>query len=209
MNSPNHILIGTVVYEYLREKYGVTLQKSGFLKGNTCPDHSVSFLRPHKLKYCGRLVRRKTTRLFGAEFPMDRKTSKKIGILCHYYSDFFCCAHSPQFSGSLREHRSYENCLLRYMSDNYEAFRRMDYLSAAVPPRTAGEVGREMERLLLERPAGEGDYAQELFCAIQACAELVLAICTASFSQRPGFSGHSGKTGFLWHFRHGGMKLPV
>lgn len=192
MNSPNHVLIGSIVYEYLREKYGITLQKSSFLKGNTCPDHGISFFRPHKMKYCGRMVQRKTERLFDGGRSMSGKTSKKIGILCHYYSDFFCCAHNPQFSGSLREHRRYEECLLHFMSDNYDAFRKFDYVPGTVKRETAGEISRKMDLLLLERPTAEGDYAEELFCAIRACAELVLSICLSAVFSRPeaapGFS---------------------
>lgn len=186
MNSMNHILIGSIVYDYLQEKYGIMLQKSGFLKGNTCPDHGISFLRPHKVKYCGRLVRRKTEKLFAGSRPINRRTSKKIGILCHYYSDFFCFAHSPGFSGSLKEHVRHENCLLYFMSENYETFREIDYISEDAKPESAGEITSKMNLLLMEGSAAEDDYEEELFRAVRACSELVLSICLSLMFVRTG-----------------------
>lgn len=188
MNSPNHVLIGCVIYEYLREKYGITLKKSSFLKGNTCPDHGISFFRPHRMKYCSRMVQKKTAKLFGGGRPINRRNSKRIGILCHYYSDFFCCAHDPRFSGSLREHRRYENRLLCFMSEHYDAFRRIDYVPDAVKPETAREISARMNLLLCGRPTAEGDYEAELFCAIRACSELVLSL-TAAFSRSKAVPG--------------------
>lgn len=178
MNSSNHILIGTIVYEYLKEKYGIVLHESSFLKGNTCPDHGISFLRPHRMRYCNRMVRKKTVKLCQADWGiMSTKASKKIGILCHYYADFFCCAHNPQFSGNLKEHVRHEDQLLRFMDENYAAFRQIDYVPTINFPYSASEINNRMRNLFKEKPIREDDYKMELVCAIQACAELVLSIC--------------------------------
>ncbi|WP_312693318.1 hypothetical protein [Caproiciproducens sp.] len=37
--------------------------------------------------------------------------------------------------------------------------------------------------MIEKKPAEENDYGAELFCAIQACAELVLSVCLAILSQ--------------------------
>lgn len=180
MNSLNHVLIGTVVYEYIKEKYGVELDKESFLKGNTCPDHSLAFLRPHRLFFCARAVRRKTIRLCRGNWGIvGKKASKKIGILCHYYSDFFCLAHNPQFGGSLKDHVHYEDELLKFMQENLSMFRQMDYIPEVVMPEGAGDINRRMSFRIQEQQIQQGDYATELFRAVTACAELVLWVSLA------------------------------
>ena len=176
MNSLNHILMGAVIYEYIRDKYGIVLDRKSFLKGNTRPDHSVAFLRPHRLRFCAGMVRKKTNRLCRRWDMSGKKASKKIGILCHYYADFFCWAHSPRFDDGLREHVRYEDELLRYLQEHYEMFRRFDYIPAVSAPENAADINRRMYFLIREQPMRRGDYATELFCAIQSCAELVLWI---------------------------------
>ncbi|MBW7573506.1 zinc dependent phospholipase C family protein [Caproiciproducens faecalis] len=184
MNSMNHILIGTIVYEYLNEKYGIVLNKSRFLTGNTCPDHGISFLRPHKMRYCDKMVRRKMERFCRKDYQIiGAKASKKLGILCHYYSDFFCCAHSPQFSGNIKEHVRYENELLQFMREHYSAFRGMDYVPYAAIPASVAEINNRMCELIGNRPVKEYNFGAELFSAIQACAELVLFVCLTVLSQ--------------------------
>lgn len=184
MNSVNHVLIASVVYDYIKEKYGILLDREAFILGNTCPDHSIAFLRPHRRRYCAGMVRKKTVRLCRGKWGLPgRKASKKIGILCHYYSDFFCRAHNPDFGG-LKKHRQYEAMLLRYMQENYDLFRRIDYISGSEIPRNAAEISRRMDLLLREKPAVLDGRAGELVCAVQACAELVLAVCLAVLARK-------------------------
>nr|WP_319490158.1 zinc dependent phospholipase C family protein [uncultured Caproiciproducens sp.] len=183
----NHILIGTIVYEYLNQKYGIVLNESSFLTGNTCPDHGISFLRPHRMRFCNKMVRKKTAKLCRTDYKIiSAKASKKFGILCHYYSDFFCCAHSPEFSGNLKEHVKYENELLRFMRENYSTFRQIDYITNAIVPESTSEINNRMRSLIEKKPLKEYDYGMELFCAIQACAELVLSVSLAILSQHSG-----------------------
>ena len=187
MNSPNHILIGTLIYEYLRDKYGIVLDKPGFLQGNTCPDHSLSFLRPHRMRYCKGMVRRKTERLCRADWSeIDRRTSKKLGILCHYYSDFLCLAHNPEFNGGLKEHVRYENDLLLFMSRNYDRFRRVDYVPWVQVPENPEEISEHMRELFFEKPTAQDDLIGELVYAVRACIELALLVFFQSVSGTQG-----------------------
>lgn len=120
-------------------------------------------------------MRKKTIRLCRGRWGLvGKKASKKIGILCHYYADFFCWAHNPYFEEGLRGHVRYEDGLLRYMQENYETFRRFDYIPAVSVPKNAVDINRRMRFLIQEQPIRGGDYATELFCAVQSCAELVL-----------------------------------
>jgi hypothetical protein len=183
MNSLNHVLIGTIVYDYLKDKYGIVLDRPGFLKGNTCPDHSISFLRPHRIRFCSKMVQRKTARLCNKDLKIvGSRASKKFGILCHYYSDFFCLAHNPQFEGNLKAHVRYEKEMLRYMRENYDAFQKIDYIKTEIDAENAPEINERMRSLIKDKSAVQNDFSAELTGAIRACAELVLSIYSAVLS---------------------------
>ncbi|WP_101697970.1 zinc dependent phospholipase C family protein [Clostridium minihomine] len=177
MNSPNHVLIGLIVYGYVRDKYGVHLDKASFLKGNTSPDHSLSFLRPHRMRYCRELMRRKIARMCRSEWEDDnRRLSKRLGVLCHYYSDFFCLAHNPEFDGSLSEHIQYEQDLLFYMSRRLEYFWGLDYVPSIDVPLDADEIYEHMHQRIQQKFKEEQDFEIELYYAIRSCIELVLHV---------------------------------
>lgn len=185
MNSMNHVLIGNLVYDYIVEKYGIVLDHKSFIKGNTCPDHSLSFLRPHRVRYCKGMVQRKTKRLCRADWDeIGRKVSKKAGILCHYYADFFCLAHNPEFEGSLKDHVRYEKELLSFMDTNYDRFRSIDYVPRMEVPANPAEVGERMRSLLRQKPMQGCTIAEELLYAVRACIELVLLIFFAALPVR-------------------------
>ncbi|NLJ32017.1 MAG: zinc dependent phospholipase C family protein [Clostridiales bacterium] len=189
MNSKNHVLIGTLVYEYIGEKYGVVLDYESFIRGNTCPDHSLSFLRPHRLRCCKGMVQRKTKRLCRADWDeIGTKVSKKAGILCHYYADFVCLAHNPGFGGGLTDHRRYEKELLRYMNAHYDRFRGVDYVPSMETPKDAAEICDHMRSLLRQKPVENLGMAEELLYAVRACAELVLLVFFAAAGQGAVFA---------------------
>lgn len=177
MNSPNHVLIGLVVYEYVAEKYGVRLDRASFLKGNTSPDHSLSFLRPHRMRYCKDMVKRKIGRTCRLEWrDENRQLSKRLGVLCHYYSDFFCLAHSSEFSGTLSEHIQYEQDLLFYMGNHMEYFKGLDYVPEIEVPLTVQEIYEHMHDRVHQKYELGQDFETELFFAIRSCIELVLYV---------------------------------
>lgn len=181
MNSMNHILIGNLVYEYIVEKYGIALDHKSFIKGNTCPDHSISFLRPHRIRYCNGMVQRKTKRLCRADWDeIGKRVSKKAGILCHYYADFFCLAHNPEFQGGLKDHVQYEKELLSFMDAHYDRFRSIDYVPRMEVTKNAAEIGERMRGLLRQKPASGCGIAAELLYAVHACIELILLVFFAA-----------------------------
>lgn len=177
MNSPNHVLIGLIVYEYVLEKYGVRLDRAGFLKGNTCPDHSLSFLRPHRVRFCKDMVRRKLNRTCRQAWEDEnRQLSKRLGVLCHYYSDFFCLAHSSEFDGSISEHIQYEQDLLFFMGGRMEYFKKIDYVPELEVPLTPQEIYEHMHQRIEQKYTLDQKYETELYYAIRSCIELILYV---------------------------------
>ncbi len=37
MNKPTHLIFGEIIWKYLDENYGITLNRAGFLLGNIAP----------------------------------------------------------------------------------------------------------------------------------------------------------------------------
>lgn len=120
MKTESHVLIGHIVSDYVKAQFGIVLDERNFVRGNVLPDRRITFLtRPHFLKYNAGLVQRKIYRLLNNKIDggaVGGQISKRLGILCHYYTDFFCFAHSPRFKGGLAAHRSYEERLHHYLT---------------------------------------------------------------------------------------------
>ena len=123
LNSFNHLLIGTYLYHYLNKNYGISLRKTSFLYGCVCPDFWPSVvLNPHYTKnHVFRLQQIVTKLSLERRTRMDlhrKRFSLQLGILCHYYSDFFCYAHNKHFSGTSAQHVSYECKLHKYFKEH-------------------------------------------------------------------------------------------
>ena len=58
MNKPTHLIFGEIIWKYLDENYGITLNRAGFLLGNIAPDLTFSFVfHPHERKYASEHLR--------------------------------------------------------------------------------------------------------------------------------------------------------
>ncbi len=94
MNKASHIFLGKLLCERLKDQYGIFLNSESFLLGNILPDLSPKllikqhYLRNYRLylikKIQNILDDKQTSAVFGKRY------SRNLGIICHYYADFFC-----------------------------------------------------------------------------------------------------------------------
>jgi hypothetical protein len=98
MNSPSHFLIGSFLYKFLKEEYGIVLEEESFLRGNVLPDYSpLAVMHPH---FCGssRYIQRgRKSWQTGAALATVGKSIQTIGDLCHY-SRTSSVLHSRRFN---------------------------------------------------------------------------------------------------------------
>ncbi|WP_159447978.1 zinc dependent phospholipase C family protein [Papillibacter cinnamivorans] len=184
MNTLSHIAVGSLVCTYLAEHHEIRLSRMSFLLGNIIPDFRPSFLsRPHYLAQSigyvtGEMEALASQPLSSAEIGSEY--SKRLGVVCHYYADFFCHAHSGRMKKGLLAHVLYEYSLYKYGRKRAEVLGRIPYLQS-------GEVAGNLEALIRKLEAYHRFYldavpspGQDLVCANQACAEAAAALVRCS-----------------------------
>ena len=112
MNTFSHIMLGEYILETIKSRHGIELHRKSFLLGNILPDCRLSFMsRPHRPEFWQDYINRQVARLLRVKTGSRRfgcLYSLRLGIICHFYTDFFCYTHNAAFSGTSREHFMYE-----------------------------------------------------------------------------------------------------
>jgi hypothetical protein len=115
--------MGHLLYEALTEQ-GIQLDRELFVVGNLLPDYLPELiLNPHFTLKCQREIHIFTEALAGQ--PVTRgeqlppEYALRLGILCHYLTDYFTFAHTPEFRLGLKQHGAYEQQLNAYFRDHY------------------------------------------------------------------------------------------
>jgi hypothetical protein len=123
MKSASHHAMGHLLYEALTSQ-GVKLDRELFVLGNLLPDYLPELiLNPHFTLKCQREIHIFTEAIGGQ--PVTRgehlppEYALRLGILCHYLTDYFTFAHTPEFSLGLKEHGAYELRLNDYFRTHY------------------------------------------------------------------------------------------
>ena len=123
MKSASHHAMGHLLYEALT-KQGVSLDQELFVLGNMLPDYLPELiLNPHFTLKCQREIHIFTEALAGQPLAKGEQLppeyALRLGILCHYLTDYFTFAHTPEFRLGLREHGAYEQRLDDYFRSHY------------------------------------------------------------------------------------------
>jgi len=105
----NHYKMGCMICKEMKTG-NMPLNKVLFILGNLAPDLFFSFLyRPHLRSQSASHLKKVLRRLYkGGITPERLRFSFYSGVLTHYVCDFLCYAHTPAFTGSMREHIRYE-----------------------------------------------------------------------------------------------------
>lgn len=171
--------MGRLLCGSLRREYGVRLNPSAYLLGNVIPDFLPSlFWRPHYLCFhekhlqnaLASLLRTRNT-AWNGQFR-----SFRFGMLCHFYADFFCYAHSDFFRGSLNAHIRYEAVQHRYFKEH-----RNELLCAAEIPEcceapTGSALYRRFETLHECYLSCRNSFGNDLAFTILACMETAVLL---------------------------------
>lgn len=177
MNTSSHILMGKFLYQYVEAHYKIRLERKSYLLGNVLPDYCPSFLiRPHYLKnnavHVQHIIRLLLSRHSTAY--NDKRYSRLLGIVCHFYADFFCYAHRDSFPGGLPEHIAYESRLNRYFEENLEQLASIRFIAQAAPVAKADEIYRKFENLHSSYLLSHLSFGSDLLFAMTACIDLIV-----------------------------------
>jgi len=125
MKSASHHAMGHLLHQTL-EASGIRLDKEMFVLGNLLPDYLPELiLSPHFTAKCQREINVFTGVLAAqhvdraGEIPAEY--ALRLGILCHYITDYFCFAHNREFGKTLSKHAIYELELDDFFRSHYSA----------------------------------------------------------------------------------------
>lgn len=122
-----HKRIASNIYDEIENKYGISLDKRRLLFWSYAPDilpqykfirhyknESIDFITEEILKLI--YVCRYTNINKGIDPVINKILSKKIGLISHYISDYFCLPHANYwtFKDSMAKHVKYESDLDEY-----------------------------------------------------------------------------------------------
>jgi hypothetical protein len=186
MNTFTHLGISLRIYNALKEKTNICLNKSSFMFGNIKPDiaHSLVLI-PHFKKDATTFVASEIENLMNVKInpytTCTKEFSEKIGVVTHYISDFFCHVHSNHYNGNTFNHHCYEMNLSAYCWEHGSAITSytFDKFKPILPDFSS--ICKYIDDLHLEylqiseKPSFERDMKFALGAAISICVNLITA----------------------------------
>lgn len=189
MNKSVHLLLGVYINKYVKEKYGIYLDKESFLFGNILPDLCLNFMiRPHTIKNYSYCLQSRIQNLLhnkSASAIYGKNYSRQLGIICHYYADYFCYPHRLDYTGDIVSHIKYERDLKRYLQS--ELFKPFEQVPIIEWPAVADErmlyhnLCTLQENYLDRVPSFENDVNY----SIKACVEVLINISNTALIDQP------------------------
>ncbi|MEM5770663.1 MAG: zinc dependent phospholipase C family protein, partial [Bacillota bacterium] len=187
MNTNSHIMIAELIYEHLQAEHAIHLEKKDFIKGNTIPDFSYyAIAHPHFMRFSLGYIQTEVdaiTNTYLESAWIGSGYSFRLGIICHYYADFFCYAHSSGYRQVVVNHLKYEHLLYRYFLDNYASIAEMKHAFPGEPRESAEEINKKTRELHAEYAGGEPSYGKDLLYTLRACAGAIVSLVHCSLKQ--------------------------
>lgn len=192
MKSASHHAMGHLLHQTL-EASGIHLDKEMFVLGNLLPDYLPELiLSPHFTAKCQReilvftgvLAAQHVDRM--GEIPAEY--ALRLGILCHYITDYFCFAHCREFGKTLMKHAVYEQALDDFFRKHYSADECRLTASSSVQCDCAKDVALEIFQTKRRYQASERAYSTDVQFAFTTCFDAIRRILVLSESGQHAFS---------------------
>jgi len=186
MNTHSHILMGRLLCRYMENQFDIILDRKNFIWGNILPDYVPSFLlRPHFTKNNPSHIQR-TIRLLTSNDCLrnPKRTSRMLGILCHFYCDSLCFAHNDAFTGGVSEHMKYEKRLHEYFMENLKQTSAFRFIIQPVPSVRASFIYRQYKRVHESYRLSRPTFANDILYSMMACIEAISLVDQFSAEQQ-------------------------
>ena len=173
MKSASHHAMGHLLYEALT-KQGVKLDQELFVLGNLLPDYLPELiLNPHFTLKCQREIHIFTEALAGQPLAKGEQLppeyALRLGILCHYLTDYFTFAHTPEFRLGLKQHGAYELQLDEYFCTHYTQEESKLSGVAFADAESARDVVKDIYRMKRDYRAEGCTLSRDVRYAFTAC----------------------------------------
>ena len=178
--------MGNILYEYIKEKHAIFLNKKSFVKGNYSPDFSTSMItRPHYIKNNLGHVQKEIEALSNIKLKsafIDKEYSKRLGIICHYCADFFCFAHSIYFKESMKAHIKYERRLHKYFVSRLSLIKNIRFMLKKDNSINVDKINLIIDRYQSDYLYSSNAYSKDLIYSMQVCVEIIVSLVNCSYA---------------------------
>ena len=175
-----------IVYEYIRDRYGITLNRKSFIKGNYSPDFKTSMLtRPHYIHNNLSFVQKEIEELANMRLNtayVSKAYSKRLGVICHYCADFFCYAHSIYFKENMKTHIKYERRLHKYFISRLKLIKNVDFIMKKDLTINANIINNNIDQYQSDYLGSGPSYSKDLVYSLQICIETVVSLINCSYN---------------------------
>jgi hypothetical protein len=184
MNSFSHYIVGSYLRKYIRREYGIRLSAARFLYWNIMTDFRKPYnMLPHKAACWETRLKSEVEALAGhkqthGSFGPDY--SKHLGVICHFYADFFCFPHTPAYEGTFRQHFRYEWELYIFMRKPIRSLVMTDLDVVSDACRDTEKIIGGYEALRQSYLSKQPSFENDLVFALRACLGAVTMITRAS-----------------------------
>lgn len=191
MKSASHHAMGHLLHRALEEA-GIRLDKEMFVLGNLLPDYLPELiLSPHFTAKCQREINVFTGALAAQHVDRDGEIpaeyALRLGILCHYITDYFCFAHCREFGKTLAKHAVYEQELDDYFRRHYHTEECLLAEYPSVQCDCARDVTQDIFQTKRRYQSAERTYQTDVRFAFTTCLNAIRRILVLSESGQHAF----------------------
>lgn len=193
MNSFSHYMIGSYLNKYIKREYGVRLCVGRFLYWNIMADFRKPFnLLSHKTDGWKSHLKSEIEALTGqnqTQTCFSPDYSKRLGVICHFYADFFCYPHAEVYQGTFWQHIKYEWALYRFMQKSFSTLSGIDgdlTHNTCWDIRKINAIFETQQKVYLSAPPSfENDVVFTLHACLGAVTMITRATAMASAALSP------------------------
>jgi len=195
MKSASHQAMGYLLDRAL-ERRGISLDREMFVLGNLLPDYLPELvLSPHFTLKCQREISLFTGVLaaqrLGNPSQVPAQYSLRLGILCHYITDYFCFAHSREFKQNIVRHAVYEQELDDYFRAHYTERESLQPEPHPLNAENARECAQEIFRIKRLYKNAARKHETDVRFAFTVCLLSVQKLLWLSARSQPSFCAAS------------------
>lgn len=195
MDIFTHLSIAIKLKHFIEINCKIKLRTISFLYGSIKPDISSQFRNiPHCKKGSEGFIQKEIQSLFLTEIYKSEKCtsgfSEKLGILTHYFSDFFCYVHSEYYRGNMLEHYIYEMHLSIYNLKKSKTITPYCYKEDIEASHNASSLCSYIDELHTKylTVCNEACPYFDIAFTLKACTALCFSIITTCMAGEESFS---------------------
>jgi hypothetical protein len=186
MNTHSHTLIGNLLHDYLKKEFNIHLDKDEFIRGNVVPDYRTTcVIHPHFIRFSLGYIQREIEELAGINLnsaDIGKEYSFKLGMICHYYADFFCHAHSRGYKQAIVNHLRYERCLCNYFVSRLGSIREIKLFLKSDIRESARQINERTKMLFKEYDEASPSYGKDIYYSLHASAGAIVSLISCSMA---------------------------